>query len=100
MDLSCASRTQRGDRGLVRVNELFGAYSDPHSQMQVYPDGQRVHFFGVVLAAEVAEQVGCPDDEVVAIGFFAPGEVPEPLLGPDRPLLVDFLSHRSTPVIA
>jgi len=85
---------------LVRINGLFGAYSDPHSQKHVYPDGRRVHFLGVVLAAEVAEQVGHPDDEVVAVGFFAPKDLPEPLFGPDRPILMDFLSQRSTPVIA
>ncbi len=84
---------------LVRINGLFGAYSDPHSQKHVYPDGRRVQFFGVVFAAEIAEQVGHPDDEVVAVGFFAPKDLPEPLFGPDRPILMDFLSQRSTPVI-
>jgi ADP-ribose pyrophosphatase YjhB (NUDIX family) len=85
---------------LVRITGLFGAYSDPHSQMHVYPDGQGVHFFGVVLAAEVVEQVGRPDDEVVAVGFFAPQDLPEPMFGPDRPVLMDFVSQSSTPVIA
>jgi len=54
----------------------------------------------VVLAAEVAEQVGHPDDEVVAVDLFAPEDLPEPLFGPDRPVLLDFLSQRPTPVIA
>jgi len=96
-----ARRECREETGwLVRVTGLFGAYSDPRSQMHVYPDGRGVHFFGVVLAAEVAEEVGRPDDEVVAVGFFAPDDLPAPLCGPDLPVLRDFLSQRSTPVIA
>jgi len=96
-----ARRECREETGwLVRINGLFGAYSEPRSQKHVYPDGRGVHFFGVVLAAEVVEQVGHPDDEVVALGFFAPKDLPEPLFAPDRPILLDFLSQRSTPVIA
>jgi len=68
--------------------------------MHVYPDGRGVHFFGVVLAAEVAEEVGSPDDEVVAVGFFAPEEWPAPMFGPDLPVLRNSWSLPSTPVIA
>lgn len=85
---------------LVSIVGLFGAYSDPRSQMHVYPDGRAVHLVGVVLVAEAVEEVGRSDSEVLAVGFFGPEDLPEPLFGPDRPVLIDFLSKRSTPVIA
>jgi len=53
-----------------------------------------------VLAATVAEKVGRPDDEVLAVGFFAPEDLPAPLFGSGCPVLIGFLSQRSTPVIA
>ena len=65
-----AVRECREETGwLIRVTGLFGAYSDPRSQVHVYPDGRAFHFFGVVFTAEVAQEVGSPDDEVMAVGL-------------------------------
>jgi len=96
-----AVRECREETGwLIRVTGLFGAYSDPRSQVHVYPDGRRFHFFGVVFTAAVTQEVGSPDDEVMAVGFFKPEDLPAPLFAPDLPVLEDFLSQRATPVIA
>jgi hypothetical protein len=49
------------------VTGVFGVYSDPDTQVHVYPNGERVPFLGVAFTAEVAEQVGRPDEEVVEV---------------------------------
>lgn len=85
---------------LVEVTGVFGVYSDPATQMHVYPSGTRVHFVGVVFAVAVTEQVGRPDDEVMEVQFFHRDDLPEPLFAPDIPILMDFVSQRPTPVIA
>ncbi len=85
---------------LVLVTGVFGAYSDPDTQMHVYPNGDRVHFFAVVFAAEVVAEIGRADDEVVEVGFFARNNLPQPLFAPDRPVLMDFVLQRPTPVIS
>jgi 8-oxo-dGTP diphosphatase len=82
------------------VTGVFGVYSDPGTQVHVYPDGDRVHFVGVVFTARLTEQAGRPDDEVVEVGLFARDGLPRPLFAPDRPVLTDFVSQRPTPVIA
>jgi 8-oxo-dGTP diphosphatase len=85
---------------LVRLTGVFGVYSDPDTQMHVYPNGDRVHFVGVVFVAEITEQVARADDEVLEVRFFHRDNLPQPLFAPDRPVLMDFLSQRHTPVIA
>jgi 8-oxo-dGTP diphosphatase len=83
----------------VHVTGIFGVYSDPDTQVHTYPDGRRVHFFGVVFAADLEAQVARPDEEVAEVGFFADDDLPEPLFAPDRPVLEDFVSRRPTPVV-
>jgi 8-oxo-dGTP diphosphatase len=84
----------------VHITGLFGVYSDPHSQVHAYPSGHRVHFLGVVFEAEVIQQAGRPDEEVVEVAFFASEDLPAPMFAPDRPVLIDFASQRPRPVIA
>jgi 8-oxo-dGTP diphosphatase len=69
-------------------------------RVHIYPNGERVHFLGVVFAADVAELVGRPDGEVVEVGFFASDNLPQPVFAPDRPVLIDLVLQRPTPVIA
>jgi ADP-ribose pyrophosphatase YjhB (NUDIX family) len=85
---------------LIEVTGVFGVYSDPSTQMHVYPSGNRVHFAGVVFAARATERVGRADDEVLEVRFFDRHDLPQPLFAPDHPVLVDFVSGRDTPVIA
>jgi 8-oxo-dGTP diphosphatase len=84
----------------VLIKGLFGVYSDPDTQVHDYRSGKRVHFLGVVFAADVIEQVGRPDEDVVEVAFFARDALPEPMFAPDRPVLKDFAVQRATPVIA
>jgi 8-oxo-dGTP diphosphatase len=84
----------------VTITGVFGAYSDPATQTFTYVDGRRVQFFGVVFLANTLQQVGRPDAEVLEVAFFRTDALPAPLFVPDRPVLRDFSSGRSSPVIA
>lgn len=75
-------REVREETGLhVKVSRLIGVYSDPCSQTFVYPDGEVVQF---VTCSFLCKPVGGhlqPDpEEVLAAGFFAPDQLPTPLL--------------------
>ena len=83
----------------VRVTGLLGLYSDPATQLHTYPDGDHVHFVGVVLTAELERRVGSRDGEATDVRFFPVDDLPEPLFEPDRPVLADLQARPSTPVI-
>jgi 8-oxo-dGTP diphosphatase len=87
---------------LVEVTGVFGLYSDPRTQLHIYPSGNRVHFVGMVFTATATESVGRADDEVTEVRFFDRNDLPQPqpLFAPDDPVLMDFVSQRDTPVIA
>lgn len=84
---------------LISVTGVFGVYSDPGTQMHVYPNGDHVHFVGVVFAAEATEQVGRADDEVLDVRFCDREHLPQPMFAADQPVLWDFVSRRPTPII-
>jgi GNAT superfamily N-acetyltransferase len=99
--LEAAERECREETGWhVTVTGVFGAYSDPATQMFTYADGRWVQFFGVVFLANALQQVGTPDAEVLEAAFFSTDSLPAPLFVPDRPVLMDFVSGRQPPVIA
>jgi len=95
-----AVRECREETGwLVQLTGLLGIYSEPDSQIHVYPDGRRRHFVGVVFTAKVLQQVTDPDEESVAAGFFDLHGLPEPLFAPDEPVLADLASSAPRPFI-
>jgi 8-oxo-dGTP diphosphatase len=99
--VAAAVRECREETGWrVAVTALYGAYSDPASQLFTYPDGDRVQFFGLVFLGSAEEQVGRRDAEVSEVGFFSSDSLPAPLFAPDRPILDDWTCGRGPPVIA
>jgi ADP-ribose pyrophosphatase YjhB (NUDIX family) len=82
----------------VSVTGVFGLYSEP--EVHSYPNGQSVHFVGVVFTSGLVDKAGQPDDEVAEVAFFPLDSLPHPLFAPDRPVLNDLASHRPTPVIS
>lgn len=79
----------------VTIDGLLGIYSDPATQVHRYPDGSWKHFFGVVFTARAMEQASQGDGEALEVAFFHLDDLPEPLFGPDRPVLRD-AAHRGT----
>ncbi len=71
----------------VAIDGLLGIYSDPATQFHRYPSGNSVHFVGVVFLGSPLRQSGEPDGEGSQLGWFALDALPEPLFGPDVPVL-------------
>lgn len=74
----------------ARIDGLLGIYSDPTTQIHRYPNGARRHFVGVVFLATALRRVGSGDGEGIQMQWFTQNEVPEPLFGPDAPVLRDY----------
>jgi len=84
----------------ICLSGVLGLYSDPETQTHTYPSEDRVQFVGVVFTAVAEAAGGRRDAEASDVRFFPAGALPEPLFEPDRPVLADFVSRRTTPVIA
>jgi len=68
-----AVRECREETGwLVQLTGRLGIYSEPDSQIHVYPDGCRRHFVGVVFTAKVLQQVTEPGRGVGRGRFLRP----------------------------
>lgn len=96
-----AVRECREETGwLVRIVGLFGIYSDPRTQIHVYPNGRAVHFFGAVFKGELIELMGEPSDESIEVGFFPLYELPGPIFLADQPIIDGLLSSGESPFIS
>lgn len=83
----------------AQVERLLGVYSDPATQLHTYPNGDVRHFVGVVFLAKPVELLGTPDGEAAELRWVFGHEVPEPVFGPDVPVLRDLFPVRGAPVI-
>lgn len=84
---------------LVRITEIFGVYSNPKTQLHIYPNGQRAHFMSVVFAAEVVEKVAEPSNESAAVAFFDVNELRDSIFPADMPVFEALVSRRTGPFI-
>ncbi len=73
----------------VSIHGLLGIYSDPATQTHRYPSGRTVHFVGAVFLGSPLHRVFEVDGEAAQVGWFPLDELPEPLFGPDVPVLRD-----------
>ena len=84
----------------MTVGGLLGVYSDPNSQVHHYRDGSEVQFVGVVFNGRVEGDPARPaDSEIKAVRYFALGDLPANLFGPDRPVIADLLQDEAGPFI-
>jgi 8-oxo-dGTP diphosphatase len=89
----CARRETREETGLeVELTGLLGVYSDPR-----YSADEDTQYLGVIFEGRI---VGTADSgEMLEMGWFGPGELPEPLWGPDVPVIEDALSDGPRPFV-
>jgi len=79
----------------IRIQKLIGVYSDPGSQVFVYPSGKTVHFITTCFLAEiVGGELRCDSNESLAVQFFSPQHLPPDLLRMHPQWLADALSGR------
>ena len=98
---ACALREFTEETGsAARISGLLGVYSDPATQRHRYAGDAEVQFVGVVFeGATEGELRRRPDDEIVAVGLFAPDAIPARLFPPDRPVGADAISDGVRPFL-
>ena len=95
-----AIRECREETGwLVKIDGIFGVYSNPKAQMHIYPNGDREQFMSVVFAAELVEKVSEPSSESAAVAFFDTDELRGSMFPADMPVLEALASKRTGPFI-
>lgn len=94
---AAATREVREETGLdVRVAQLIGVYSDPASQVFVYPSGRVSHFVtSCFLCKLVGGDVRCDGVEALEAAFFAPYALPPDLLPMHPQWLADALAGQA-----
>ena len=81
------------------IDDLFGVYSDPATQVHHYPGGACRHFVGVVLLGTALSVTGSRDGEAVELRWVTREDLPEPLFAPDAPVRADFFNPAVTPPV-
>jgi len=95
-----AIRECREETGwFVRIVGIFGVYSNPKSQLHIYPNGNREQFMSVVFEAEVVERVGEPSNESETVDFFDIDEIGGSKFPADMPVFEALASRRNGPFI-
>jgi len=84
---------------IARIVGIFGVYSNPISQLHIYPDGNREQFMSVVFAAEVVQKVAESSEESAAVAFFDVDELRGPMFPADMPVFEALASRRTGPFI-
>ena len=83
----------------VRIIGIFGVYSNPKTQLHVYPNGGRAHFMSVVFQAEVVEKIAEPSDESALVAFVAVDDLRDPIFPADKPVFEALASRGTGPFI-
>lgn len=79
----------------IRIKKLIGVYSDPNSQVFVYPNGKVVHFITTCFLAQITGgELRCNSDESLKIKFFGQQTLPHDLLKMHPRWLKDALAKR------
>ncbi|WP_166000658.1 NUDIX domain-containing protein [Bacillus sp. Cs-700] len=79
----------------IKINKLIGVYSDPHSQVFVYPNGNVVHFVTTCFLAEITGgELRCNSDESLEVKFFGQETLPHDLLRMHPRWLKDALAKK------
>lgn len=79
----------------ISIKKLIGVYSDPNSQIFVYPNGKVVHFITTCFLAEITGgELRCNSDESLEIKFFGQLNLPHDLLKMHPQWLKDALVNR------
>jgi 8-oxo-dGTP diphosphatase len=83
----------------IDLHSLLGLYSDPATQIHRYPSGRVVHCVGAVFLGSPLSRTGTPDGEATELGWFPLDKLPDPLFGPDVPVLQHAALRKAGPFI-
>jgi 8-oxo-dGTP diphosphatase len=78
----CLVREVQEETGLdVEPLRLVGVYSDPNYTRVTYPNGDRVHFVSAAFECRViGGELRADGEESLAVGYFSPQALPEPVV--------------------
>jgi len=97
---ACARREFEEETGhVVELTGLLGVYSAPDDQIHRYPDGEVVHFVGVVFEGQAGPRARELAGDTTEARWFPTAELPANLMASDVPPIRDALSRRDRPVI-
>lgn len=97
---ACAEREFEEETGqAVELTGLLGVYSRPDEQIHRYPDGEIVHFVGVVFEGRAGQRTGPLAGDTSETRWFAAAELPSDLMVSDVAPIRDALSRRPRPVV-
>ena len=97
---ACARREFEEETGqTVELSGLLGVYSRPLDQVHQYPDGEVVHFVGVVFEGRAGARAGPLAGDTSEARWFSATQLPSELMASDAPPIRDALSRRARPVI-
>ncbi len=76
---ACGIRETLEETGIrIRNPQAFGFASDPEHEVWTYPNGDRCHYFTLLLATGTFEgELVSGNDESLAVGWFAPDALPD-----------------------
>jgi ADP-ribose pyrophosphatase YjhB (NUDIX family) len=79
----------------IRIQTLFGVYSEPDSQVFKYPSGRTVHFITTCFLAEIlGGELRCNSSESFDVKFFPITDLPSDLLTMHPRWLDDALTNK------
>ena len=79
----------------IRILKLIGVYSEPHSQVFTYPNGNVIHFVTTCFLAEIkGGKLKCNSLESLDVQFFDRSNLPNNLLNMHPYWLKDALSNQ------
>lgn len=79
---------------VVAIARLLGVYANPATQCIAYPDGAVVHAINLCFEGFAAgEGDATTPEETLAIGYFAPDALPDPLVPIHRMRIADALDR-------
>ncbi len=84
---------------IARITGIFGVYSNPKSQLHIYPNGNREQFMSVVFEAEIVEKIAEPSNESATVTFFEVEELRGPMFPADKPVFESLASRKTGPFI-
>jgi 8-oxo-dGTP diphosphatase len=97
---ACARREFEEETGhVVELTGLLGVYSAPGDQIHRYPDGEVVHFVGVVFEGRAGPPARELAGDTTEARWFPTADLPANLMASDVPPIRDALSRRDRPVI-
>ncbi|WP_103019880.1 NUDIX hydrolase [Salinibacter altiplanensis] len=83
----------------IEITRFVGLYSDPTFQIVEFPTGEAIHFVTSLFVCRASSSQFEGSEEGIAWGWYAPEELPEPLLPYAERWLDDTIAEHPQPIV-